>query len=105
MCWSTVKEFVPEFCSSAGDEAGASVSRRVRERERDLKKNWKGKGVINEVKKAEVVAPNAVFRVAREFKKKKSANGILISNHHFLHVKSWLLKNYKKIIIKNNCSE
>ena len=96
---------MPEFYSSAGDEAGASVSRRVRERERerDLKKNWKGKGAINEVKKAEVVAPNAVFRVAREFLK-KSANGILISNHHFVPVKSWLLKNYKKIIIKNNCS-
>ena len=43
------------------------------EREREMKKNWKGKGkgAINEVKKAKVVAPNAVFRVARELKKKK----------------------------------
>ena len=42
------------------------------EREREMKKNWKGKGkgAINEVKKAKVVAPNAVFRVARELKKK-----------------------------------
>ena len=60
------------------------------EREREMKKNWKGKGAINEVKKAKVVAPNAVFRVARELKKKKRKEisyGIMISNYDFELVK------------------
>ena len=47
------------------------------------------------MKKDEVVAPNAVFRVAREFFKKIS-HGIMISNHDFEHVKSWLLKILNK---------
>ena len=67
------------------------------EREREMKKNWKGKGAINEVKKAKVVAPNAVFRVARELKKKKKKRNQL--RNHDLKLRFWTRKivTFKKL--------